>query len=47
MMWLWLAMNLQIALACAGTSDELRDGNGAIARAVLQGRCSVSIDLSR
>lgn len=39
MILLWLALHVQ--LACAGTSDELRGGLPAIAKAVATGRCEV------
>jgi hypothetical protein len=39
MMLLWLALHVQFA--CAGTSDELRGGLPAIAKAVAYGRCEV------
>lgn len=35
---LWLVLHVQPILACAGTSDELRD---SVVPAVLQGRCKV------
>lgn len=42
---LWLAMHMQPVLACAGTSDELRD---SVLPAVVQGRCEIVwIDSSR
>lgn len=41
-MWLvWLAINVQPALACSGTSDELRAGVVGVVVAVVQGRCEV------
>jgi len=39
MMWVWLALNIKVA--CAGTSDELRAGIAGIVVAVAQGRCEV------
>ena len=39
MILFWLALHMQ--LACAGTSDELRGGLPAIAKAVATGRCEV------
>jgi hypothetical protein len=42
---LWIALHVQPALACAGTSDELRE---SVLPAVVQGRCEiVLIDSSR
>lgn len=42
---LWLALHVQPMLACAGSSDELRD---SVWPAVVQGRCEiVLIDSSR
>lgn len=35
---LWVLLHVQPVLACAGTSDELRE---SVVPAVLQGRCEV------
>lgn len=41
MILLWIVLHVQPALACAGTSDELRGGWSAVASAVMSGRCEV------
>jgi len=42
---LWLVLHVQPMLACAGTSDELRE---SVLPAVVQGRCEIVwIDSSR
>lgn len=41
MMWVWLAIYVHPALACSGSSDELRSGAIAVIAAVAQGRCEV------
>lgn len=41
MLLIWTVLHLDGGLACAGTSDELREGWIGIATAVASGRCEV------